>query len=320
MLILVTGLCAAVGVTACGREDRGPVVARVGSVQIDRAEVDHWARAIAHGVEPVVLGSTRGSSSRRAALSFLLLARWLTGQAAAEGGAVPSATVERSVRERREAEGGEFTHGLKSTGQTVADARLEVQAELAAEAIGRTLTRRAEQITLREELALYRGDPARFQLPEQRLTDLFEHQPSRAAAAAVLRRFRLGPRFVHHATNHELLFLRPTIDREQAAVLRAIFATRVGVANGPMRFQKLWTVFAVRRIVPPRPLPFAIARPRVEATLIAERQRTLTAAYIDRFRRRWRARTRCRAGYVVRECRQYKGSMQGGPTNPFSIG
>jgi foldase protein PrsA len=317
ILCAVSGL--AVCLTACAQGGQGPTVVRVGRWTIGRAEIEHWERVIARGAAPVALGPAHAGATKEAALDFLIRAEWLIGQAKEDGMPVSKRAVDREIHGRIEVDGEEFRSRLRSAGKTIADTKLEIEAELAAGSIDSELTTRAADITPQQVLVVYRRNPSRFRLAELRLTDLFEQLPSRAAAASLARRMSSKASFVRHATNHELLFWMPVSLPERAAVLRAIFAARPGVVNGPMKFQGKWTVFSIRQIIPPRPLSFAMARAKVAAALIAGRQRRFTAAYLDAYRTRWRAKTSCRRGYVVQGCREYAGPLRHEP-DPFSAG
>jgi hypothetical protein len=315
MLSTACGLVAAVcGLTACGGTVHGTIVARVGGSTIREGEVAHWANAIAAGAMPAgTLTLPRSGSPRQAALGFLISSRWLIGQAAADGTPVSKRAVERVLRGRREADGEELVRGLGSTGRTSADARLEIEAELAVEAIRAPLLERASRITPRETLAYYRRHVISLGLGELRGVEIIEGLPSRAAALALVRRSTAAS-FSARAL-HEYLELISTTDRQKAAVLRAIFTARPGVIGGPLRFNG-WTVFVVTRIVPPRRLPFSQARASAAALLIAERRRSFIGAFFEGYRNRWISRTNCQPSYIVRGCAQYRGTT-GPEPNPF---
>lgn len=317
VMVLSALLGTASGLAACHDDVQGPIVARVGGSAIHKVEVDHWANAITRGVTlGSALGLSHGGSSRQAALGFLISSKWLIGEAAANGAAVTERDVSRTLRERIGADGDELNRRLESTGQTIADEKLEIATELAAEAIRRILIRRASDITSGEVLAYYRRNVSRLGLGELRGVEIIEGLPSRAAAFALVRRIGTRASFAERA-KHEFLELTPTTDSGKAAVLRAIFAARLGVISRPTRFNEQWTVFIVTRIVPPRLLPFARTRADAAALLIAERQRLVTAAYFKAYRSRWIARTSCRLGYVVQVCAQYTGVMRP-ERDPFS--
>jgi len=307
---------AAFGLAACAGQ--APIAARVGRSTISQAEVNHWTSAIAAGATAANgLGQPGGEPSRQAALEFLISARWLTGEAAVRGMAVSEQAVERTLRERIEPEGeDEFERSLKRTGRIVADAKLEIEAELGAEAIRRVLARRAARITPQEVRAYYRRNALRLGLPERRVTDALEEIPSRAAAVALLKRVGTGPGFRKLALHEGLKYRLYPEEPEKSAVLVWVFKARPGDVSGPMKYNKRWALFIVRRIIPPEALPLASVRAKATAGLIEERQRALTAEYLKTYRGRWLARTSCSSGYVVQRCRQYAGPVRPEP-NPF---
>lgn len=300
--------CVAAALSACGQGGRDPVVVRVGGSAIHRAEVDHWAGAIARGAAPGnVFGLSAGGSARQSALRFLILTRRLTGEAAVEKALVSKQAIDAVLAERI-AVSDEFRQLLKSRDQTIADAELEVEAELTSEALARILARRAAEVTPRELMAFYRHNRSRFRLAEQRETDLVEGLPSAAAAAALIRRTGAGPRFIERVTNYERLYLKPGLSSEREAILHAIFAQPQGVPSYA-RLDRRWAAFVVVRIIPPRLLSFTKARAAVLAALVAKRRKMLTGAYLSFQASRWAARTNCLPGYVVQGCRQYSGPL-----------
>jgi hypothetical protein len=150
-----------------------------------------------------------------------------------------------------------------------------------------------------------------FVVPVMRDVDLIEVLPSRAAAAALVRRIGGGPRFARRAFHEEIAraFGAGSTSHEKLAVIRAIFAARPGTVSRPMRLDGHWTVFVVRKIRPARLKPLAEVRGEILKRLIARRRDRITAQFNRQFKARWSARTSCRTGYVVQGCAQYSGPI-----------
>jgi hypothetical protein len=313
LAILVT-----VWLAACGAGGGSHVVVRVGGKAIDAATVEHWTHVFRSGGPVDRPSGTLHGSPRAQALAFLISTNWLLGEAARQGLRSSGHVVEQTLDDRREADGGsEFEQALRASGQTTADVKLQIEAELAAKAIQRALASRAANATEGEVVAYYTHNRSRFRVREVRMTELIEDLPNPAAAAALVRRIGTGSRFSKRAFHESLEFYEITGDAEKAPLLDAIFRARVGVVSRPMRLNGLWTVFIVRRIVPARIEPLTAARGTVVRLLRAARKQALMTAFLSAYRGRWTALTSCRAGYVVQGCSQYKGPLQTQP-NPLT--
>jgi foldase protein PrsA len=190
-----------------------------------------------------------------------------------------------------------------------------VRAELAAEAIRRLLIGKASKVTTAEVLASYRRNAVRLRLGQLRGIQIIYGLPTRATALALRRRVGTGPGFAERAL-HEFIQLIPTQDSGKRALLHAIFSARSGVVSHPIKFGVGWALFVVKRIVLPRPLPFAQVQADARALLIAKRHRAITDAFLKVYRRRWVARTSCRKGYLVQQCPSYSGPRRA-EVDPF---
>jgi foldase protein PrsA len=333
------------------------VVARVGDRSITKVTLDHWASMVAPGgvvpgsssytayIACVVrrqeaapksaegqtmpaVGELRegcrqpSRDRRRQALGFLISSDWLVGEAAARGLAVPAREVQRRFQALKsgwlpggEAELREF---LQATGQTEADVRLAVEAELASSRLSQMVVKGERRITPAQIARYYRENFQRFQvLPEERFFDILEHLKSKAAVGKVKREVASGKSFAR-MTLHESL-VRPrsfaAVGANQRPIERAVFSTRPGVLGGPVKFDNLDTLFEVTRIVPATRQTLAQAEASIKRWLATEQHRRVLAGFVRSWRRRWTARTDCRAGYVVQKCRQYptSGSPPGDP-------
>lgn len=311
-------LLVALTLGACGGSgaEGGPVVVRVGDFTIGKATVDRWALAIARGRPAGGLGGRAGGAPRQRALASLISAGWLRGEAAAEGVAASSKAVDRALSERKEANGSaEFEESLHASGQTLADVRLEVEAELDAAAIRRKSAAATPPVTEAEVIAYYRAKRGMFRTPEVRRVDLLESLPSRAAATALVARIGTGPKFARKAF-HESLERKPqrrSSDRADIRhVKREIFAARQGTASQPIRLNRHWAVFVVRQITAASTRPLVRVRGKIGERLSAQHRRRAFAAFAKAYRARWTAKTDCRPVYVVQGCAQYRGAVTAG--------
>jgi hypothetical protein len=242
----------------------------------------------------------------------LIAFEWLRHEAAREGLPISRQAVEEAVAERTQGQAGdEFRQRLAATGQDLPGFKLELEAEMALEAIRARLARRIAQFTEADVRAFYRSNPTLFgRVPESRVVDIVEHLPSSAAARALVRRVGVGPRFTRLAYHKEIV-LSPGVLNGPAtkkALDYAIFAARPGVVSQPMRFGDAWAVFVVRKVFPARaPKPLAKVHAKAVAALLAYRKRTMTDAFEAAYRKRWRVRTSCSSDDSVSGCRDYHG-------------
>jgi hypothetical protein len=263
---------------------------------------------------------------QRQALGFLISSDWLVGEAAARGLAVSAREVQRQFQELKsgwfpggEAELREF---LQATGQTEADVRLAIEAELASSRLSQMVVKGEHRITQAQIARYYRKNFQRFRvLPEERDFDILEHLKSRGAVSKVRREVAAGRSFAR-MTLHESLE-RPrsfaAVGANQRPIVRAVFSTRPGVLGGPVKFDNLDTLFEVTRIVPATWQTLVQAEDLIKRWLAAEQHRRVLTGFVRSWRRKWTARTDCLAGYVVQKCRQFVLSGATPPGDPYTL-
>lgn len=300
-----------VALAACGGAGSNEIVATVGHVAIARATLDHWTAVLLGGRASSVSSAAEKDTQRRRALTFLISAEWLIGEAGARGVAPSKPEVHQRVdeHEQRSFPGGsaELYEFLKVSGETVTDMELEERVGLIASRLRKAAIAAAPRVTPTQVAAYYDAHPHAFVSPEAREVRL-TNRKSAAAADQVLGEVKAGKSFA--ALSSPVTIERAgdvTATNPVEPLARAIYAARLNVLTGPIRQGPDYNLIEVKRVRPVRRETLrqasgAIARQLREASL----RRALVAA-VDTWRTRWRARTSCHPGYVVQKCRQYSG-------------
>jgi hypothetical protein len=320
---LATALLLAAGLTGCGivsgdtvsdssSNSSEEVVVRVGDTTINRGEVDHWASAIERGNSVgTALGRTSGTPRERA-LEFLIPSHWIIGEAESQGLSISEASVERGLREKiRAAPNGrpEFQEELSSTGQTLADVRLEVKSTLAVTSVRDAVAKRVPRVTGAEVASYYTHHRRSFFLPDRRVVYLIEGIHDYAHAVALARQVRPGTRFAM-PWFRELVSRSPEV-ADRGKLAHMIFAATPGRVAGPTMFFGHWVLAVVKKLIPAAVQPLAAVRGELSKTLAVERRERALKRFAAAYVRKWTGRTLCSPGYVVRKCSQ----NQGAPVN-----
>jgi foldase protein PrsA len=251
-------------------------------------------------------------TAREKALDVLIVTHWLIGEAAAHGLGVSGAKVEQGLKERIDAlpnGRSEFEKELTATGRTVADAESEIKAEAAAAALKAMVLRAVPPVT-REDIAnYYEQHRGQFHVPELRIVDLSENNPTRSAAIALGRRIGPGRLFARRSLRERVAKQTPyeAAHRENGELVHLIMTARVGRVAGPVSFKRAWVLAVVRKVIPARFKPLAAVAAEIGARLSAERHRLAMSNFVKAFRSRWKAKTECRPGFVVQKCARYRG-------------
>jgi hypothetical protein len=337
---------ACLGVAACGGGGGdGGVVVRIGDVAITQSTFSHWLAVTAHGsavpepprylacIADLEKGAAKSGAPasasahaqlraqcarhyqalKRQALGYLITSRWLIGEAAER-------RLSPSHPEIAAKEQGQFPNGTgelrefhEETGQTPADVRFTIEAELASAKLQHATQGGARAITDAEIAAYYAAHKHSFAVPERRSIEIVERS-SEAAAREVRRELDSGTGIARLHPLHET-FERSgeiaTLDGEQ--IERTMFSVKPHVLVGPVRLSASYSVYEVTRIEPPTQRSLAQERASIDEQLLAEQQRQTSADFIKAWTQKWTARTDCQAGFIVPKCLQYKGPPEALP-------
>jgi hypothetical protein len=300
-------LLAALGVSSCAGGKSDAVAVRVGAAAITAPEVAHWSSVIARGATLPSPVAQSGQTSRERALGFLMWSAWVTGEVAAQGAPVSDASVDKALRTQEASfpSKTEFEGFLKTSGETIGDARMEIKTELAAAALSEIANGGKLSLTPTDALDYYEHHKSRFTIDEERKFEII-NELSLAVAQKLKREAQQENAFSRRAL-HESLTRSHWLHTEpyKRAIEGAIFAAKPHAVGGPVEFLgHHYSVFLITDIKPSRLRPFAAVRSEVEQLLLAEKRKRAFTAFAHAWVRRWKARSDCRASYFAAMCRQ----------------
>lgn len=297
----------ALSLAACGSGNGASqvVVVRIAGVPITQGELTRQKAVLAGGRSSSSVPRSRSSLSTRA-LEELIASRWTLAEAAEEDLAPSYADVRARVEARRTAEfpGGmaEWRAFLKQAGQTVGGVELEARTEMSAQALRNEAVKFIAPVAPAEVAAYYRAHRRRYAVPLRREIEITNRKTA-ALAERVKREVAAGRSFASLATR-EIVAL-PSWPGEPYArdhLDPAIAAAKLGILSGPVKQRVDYFVFEVKRVEPASYEPLAKARAAIAAQLTAERHHRAEAGFLSEWQARWRAKTTCARGHVVRGC------------------
>lgn len=239
---------------------------------------------------------------------------WIEKEASAQGVSVSDAEVQRQLAlTKRQSFRTEkaYQRFLSQSGMTQADVLERVRIQVLAGKLTRKIQSSTASVTAAQIQSYYQRNSAQFAVPERRDVQLIlaktQAQANAAKSAvhggmswaAAAKKYSTDA--ASKATGGELKGVSQ--GQEDRAFDQAAFTARKGTIVGPVRGQFGWYVVRVVTIMPARQTPLAQASPQIRALLQQQSAQQKMASFLRDFQTRWRAKTNCRAGYVVQVCK-----------------
>jgi hypothetical protein len=278
----------------------------------------------------------------QAALSAAIHNQWLIGEAAEEGIHVSSGEVQKEFAQskkqfRTEAE---FATYRKSSGQTISEMLFEIKLGKLVNGIFKNIEGKERPVTEATVAAYYRAHQSQFTIPEGRTLRILR-TTTEAAALRARQQLKAGKSFASivaelagigqpiTAKDGEIEDLLPGVFGEKV-LNDAIFSAQPGRLYGPVRVASVrrtiapesdsgFFLFEVLRKVPAHSTALSQVKASIHEELFkAEKERTVSSA-IAQIKAKWKARTDCEPGFVVKNCKQYEGSAKNEPGDRFTL-
>lgn len=258
-------------------------------------------------------------------LGFLISLNWVFGEANSLGVKVSDAEVRKQFIKVRSSEfptTAEFEKFLASSGQTVSDLLLRVKQNLVSQKIQTKILKEHGKVTEAEVQKYYNNNKSKYGTPEKRKVEIILTK-TEAAAKSAKKEVESGKSFASVAkavsidpTSKAKGGLLPEVikGQEEAALDSAIFSAKANALSGPVKTPFGYYVFEVLGSTAGSQQSFAQAKSAIKQQLASTAQQTAFTKFVKEFKAKWKAKTECRAEFVVEDCKQYKAPKTGSST------
>ncbi len=277
------------------------------------------------------------------ALNSEIHAQWVLGAGAEAGLHVSEAEVRREIAQGQHQfkSKAEYEAYLQASGQSPADLILQSRINKLTEALFQRIKARIQHPTQADVLAYYDAHLAsKYTIPEGRRIRILR-TVTQAAAEHAKQQLKAGRSFQSlvaelstvaqplGAKNGEVADLVPNY-YEEKALNDAIFSAKPHRLEGPVQvIAKHVTiapesgsgsyVFEVLNSVPSRKIPFAQVKDAIAEELLKANQEETLKSGVAAIKARWKAKTTCIEGFIVKDCSEFKGSGEAIPQDPFTL-
>jgi len=247
-------------------------------------------------------------------LQFLILERWVAGEAAERGLVFTEEELDAAFEQAKDdtfPKESDFRRFLRQSGMTVADARFQVAFNTRYTRLRELAIASAPAVTEADIVAYYKRHRDEFAEPERRDLRVVLTR-TRALAVAAMRAIERGRSWARVAREYSIDRVsrarggweRGVVEGSRERALDdALFRAPVGKLRGPVKTDFGYYVFKVVKVRPAGEPTLKRARPVIRELLTMQRELEADDAFNEGFRAKWRARTTCRSGYIMDQCR-----------------
>jgi parvulin-like peptidyl-prolyl isomerase len=250
-------------------------------------------------------------------LGFLISSNWVLGEAGDLGVKVSDKEVHKQfekIKSQQFPRVAEYEKFLVSTGQTTSDLLLRVKLNMLSSKIQEKVAKKKHAVTKSEIEKYYNENKQRFGQPEKRSVEIILTK-TEAAAKKAKQEVESGKSFASVAKSTSIdptskasggLLSEVIKGQQEKALDEALFSAAPNVLGGPLKTPFGFYVYRVKSVTPGSQQTLAQAEASIKAQLTASQSQTSLSKFVKEFRTKWKAKTDCLAGYVIKDCKQFK--------------
>jgi len=247
-------------------------------------------------------------------MQFLILQKWVDGEASDQGVKVSDKEAEKQFQTARKQsfpKEADFQKFLKSSGMSLGDARFQVRFNTVYTKLREKAVKNADKVTDKAVADFYNKNKARFATPLTRdLRVVLTRSKAKAEQArsaldsgqswaSVAKKFSIDP--ASKAQGGKLTGLAK--GQQEKAFDDAIFSAPKGKLTGPVKTQFGYYVFEVTKETPASQQSLKQATPAIKQQLDAQNKQKADDKFNQDLRKKWKAKTNCADGYVMTQCK-----------------
>jgi foldase protein PrsA len=256
-------------------------------------------------------------SLQQEVLGFLISSAWVLGEGNSLGVTVSDKEVKKqfeTIKNQQFPKPAEFEKFLATSGQTVSDLLLRVKLNLLSSKIQQHVVKSKGTPTEAQIAKYYNENKSRFGAPEKRNLRIILTK-TEAQAASAKKEVESGKSFASIAKKVSIdptskanggLLSGVVKGQEEKALDEAVFAAKKGVLSGPVKTPFGYYIFEVLSSTAGSQQSLAQAKSSIKQQLTATQQQTALSKFVKEFKKKWTAKTECRTGYAVQDCKGYK--------------
>jgi foldase protein PrsA len=247
-------------------------------------------------------------------MQFLILERWVTGEAEDQGVNVAASESDKQfemAKKQSFPKEKDFQDFLKQSGMALSDAKFQVRFNTVYTKLREKAVKGADKVSDKAVADFYKKNKARFATPatrdlrviltktEARADDAKQALQSGQSWTAVAKRFSIDQ--ASKGQGGSLLGIAK--GTQEKTFDQAIFAAKKGQLTGPVKTQFGYYVFQVQKIVAAKQQSLKQATPAIKQQLDAQNKQKADDTFNTALRKKWKARTNCADAYVMTQCK-----------------
>jgi foldase protein PrsA len=251
-------------------------------------------------------------------LGYLISADWVIGEASDQGVKVTDNEVKKQfaqIKNQQFPKEADFQKFLSNTGYTVSDVLLRVKLDLLSQKIQQKISKDAgKKPTQKEISAYYEQHKSQYGQPERRNIQIILTK-TQAQAEKAKKEVESGKSFASVAKSSSIDPVSKAAGgslpgvvkgQEEKALDEAVFKAKLNVLGGPIKTPFGYYVYEVKKTLPPNQQPLSKVQSSIQQQITAQKSQKALSEFVKNFRKKWTARTDCRSGYSVQDCKSYK--------------
>jgi foldase protein PrsA len=260
---------------------------------------------------------TEYKSLQTEVLGFLISSQWVIGEASALNVKLSDAEVKKEftkIKAEQFPKAAEFEKFLTTSGQSVSDLLLRVKLNLLSQKIQKQIVKKKSTVTQAQIKKYYEENKSKYGTPEKRNVRIVLTK-TEAAAASAKKEIESGKSFASVASKDSIdptskadggLLKEVVKGEEEKALDTAIFSASKNVLGGPVKTPFGYYVYEVVSTTPGTQQPLSKVQTTIKEQLISTGEQQALSKFVKEFKKKWTAKTECRSGYVVADCKSYK--------------